>query len=264
MPFEASSINFLALKIARGVYQPLSKQYSQPLRNLVAKMLKTDPQARPTIHEILREPIIRNRIKGFLSASIRLQEFSHTIIHNFSFLTELSARSNESSQSVIEEQKNIKQQMLNSVRQLKIDIKNRGDYDKEQQEEGIMLCEMKEVVLISEGDQEIVSVHGSMIDVPPDREDEIEDNQEEQKIECASDTDEEEDHKIKLIRNYLEGILGKDIVIEAKKILENVVKEDDDLEFDNLFPHLKHIMNRENQAEYVPIIYSMIELERGE
>ena len=265
-PFDASSLHFLALKIVRGVYQPLSKQLSQPLRNLIAKMLKTDPQARPNIHEILREPIIRNRIKNFLSTPERMQEFSHTIIHNFSLLTDLSARPTDSSQSLIEEHKQteeMKQEMLKSVRQIKTDLKNREDYDREKQEEAIMICELNEIVLASEEDQESVSVHGSLIDVPPDREDEIEDNQEEAKTESIPVV-EVEDDKVRLIRNYLEGILGKSVVAEAKKIIESMVKVEDDLEFDVLYPYLEHIISREDQAEYVPVIYSMIELERGE
>ena len=30
-------------------------------------------------------PVVTNRIKGFLTETVRLQEFSHTILHNKAF-----------------------------------------------------------------------------------------------------------------------------------------------------------------------------------
>jgi len=44
-------------------------------------MLHIDPNKRPSINEILKTPIIKNRIRNFLSESIRVTEFSHTILH---------------------------------------------------------------------------------------------------------------------------------------------------------------------------------------
>lgn len=262
-PFDASSLHFLALKIVRGVYPPLSKQLSQPLRNLVSKMLKTDPQARPNIHEILHEPIIRNRIKNFLSTPERMQEFSHTILHNFSLLTDLSERPRIDSSLSISEERKISEEMLKSVRQLKIDIKAMQNVDPEEKEEGIMLCELNEIVLAATDDVENVSVHSnSAVEVPPDREDEIEDTQEESKSALLPRVDEEMDKTV-LMRNYLEGILGEEILNEAKKVIEALVDGEEDYDYEALFPRLKHIMTSDMQTEYVPIIYSLIELERG-
>ena len=261
-PFDASSLHFLALKIVRGVYPPLSKEYSQPLRTLIGRMLKIDPQARPTIHEILREPIIRNRIKNFLSTPERQQEFSHTILHNFCFLSDLAERPQaDSSISIMEEQKH-SAEMLQSVRQMKIDLRSRNDVDREQQEEGIMLCELKEIVLATEDDVENVSVQSSLVEVPPDREDEIGEDSEEAKASSLPRMDTEDD-KIKLMKAYLEGILGKHILSEAKIIIETAVSSEDDLDFEVLSPRLQHIMDTDMQSDYVPIIYSLIELERG-
>lgn len=48
---------------------------------MVSMMLQVDPRRRPSISEILKMPVIVNRIKGFLSESIRNQEFSHTVLH---------------------------------------------------------------------------------------------------------------------------------------------------------------------------------------
>jgi NIMA (never in mitosis gene a)-related kinase 1/4/5 len=263
-PFDASSLHFLALKIVRGVYPPLSKTFSQPLRTLVSKMLKVDPNARPNIHQILREPLIRNRIKNFLSANERMQEFSHTIIHNYSILNNLPDTPENFVKNSEEEKKSneIKQEMLKSVRELKIELKNREEIDREQQEEGIMICEMNEIVLSSEYDQESVSVHSSVVEVPPDRDDEIEDNQEEQKIEKVPEVEIDE-NKVSLMRKYLTGILGKKVLNESIEIIDSLITTMDELEFESLFPHLEHIMSRELQIEYVPIIYSLIELQRG-
>jgi len=54
-PFEAESMPALMLKITRGAYQPLpaSSGYSKELRNLIAEMLTTDPNTRPSAKEIL-------------------------------------------------------------------------------------------------------------------------------------------------------------------------------------------------------------------
>ena len=44
-------------------------------------MLTVNPTARPTIGGILKMPFIQNRIKNFLTDSVRLNEFSHTVLH---------------------------------------------------------------------------------------------------------------------------------------------------------------------------------------
>ncbi len=80
-PFNAESLHFLALKIVKGQYPPLPSHYSRELRNLVGMLLQTEQRRRPTIHEILKLPVIVNRIKGFLTESIRHSEFAHTILH---------------------------------------------------------------------------------------------------------------------------------------------------------------------------------------
>ncbi|EGR34335.1 protein kinase domain protein [Ichthyophthirius multifiliis] len=82
-PFTAESMHFLALNILKGQYKPIPGIYSNDLKNLVSIMLQTKPEKRPSIQQILQQPIIRNRIKNFLSESIKMYEFSHTIMHNY-------------------------------------------------------------------------------------------------------------------------------------------------------------------------------------
>ena len=42
-------MNGLALKILKGSYSSISPTYSKALRDLINKMLNTNPKARPTI-----------------------------------------------------------------------------------------------------------------------------------------------------------------------------------------------------------------------
>mmetsp|Transcript_16227 Transcript_16227/g.29550 ORF Transcript_16227/g.29550 Transcript_16227/m.29550 type:complete len:827 (+) Transcript_16227:27-2507(+) len=81
-PFDASSLHFLAMKIVRGQYSPVPPHYSRDLKGLVAQMLTIDPNRRPTINQILRQPFIKERIKQFLSETVANQEFSHTVLHS--------------------------------------------------------------------------------------------------------------------------------------------------------------------------------------
>jgi NIMA (never in mitosis gene a)-related kinase len=75
------ALGWFATKIIRGQYPPLSDRYSPELRALIDKMITRVPEQRPSINQILAEPIIKSRIHTFLSATLRADEFSHTIIH---------------------------------------------------------------------------------------------------------------------------------------------------------------------------------------
>ena len=83
MPFDASNLPQLYIKIINCNYQPLNDIYSNELKKLVKDMLNEQFVKRPTISEILNNPIIRPRIKKFLNESEYNMEFSHTILHNF-------------------------------------------------------------------------------------------------------------------------------------------------------------------------------------
>ncbi|KAM3131510.1 hypothetical protein pb186bvf_016440 [Paramecium bursaria] len=87
-PFNAESLHGLALKIVRGQYNPLPDRYSTSVRQLVQSLLQVDPIRRPSIHDILKMPVIVNRIKSVLSESIRNIEFSHTILHKQKFVND--------------------------------------------------------------------------------------------------------------------------------------------------------------------------------
>lgn len=45
-------------------------------------MLKRNPAQRPTIHQLLKVPVLERRIERFLTHQDFLDEFSHTLLHN--------------------------------------------------------------------------------------------------------------------------------------------------------------------------------------
>jgi NIMA (never in mitosis gene a)-related kinase 1/4/5 len=81
-PFDASSLTFLAMKIVKGQYNPIPNLYSRDLKNLISILLQVDPNKRPTTNSILQMPIIQQRVKNFLSETMRIKELSHTVLHN--------------------------------------------------------------------------------------------------------------------------------------------------------------------------------------
>eukprot|EP01050_Picozoa_sp_SAG11_P003113 SAG11_NODE_169_length_13635_cov_13.307993_6_plen_1033_part_00 len=80
--FDAGSMHALVLKIMRGKYAPVSNSYSEPLRSLIGEMLARDPNRRPSINDVLKRPVMQERIRRFLSDSVAKREFSHTVLHN--------------------------------------------------------------------------------------------------------------------------------------------------------------------------------------
>lgn len=86
MPFDATSLPMLSLKIMRGNYPSLPNPFSKEMRNLIASMLQVDPNKRPSITELLRQPVIKIRIKNFLTELDYSNEFSHTVLHKYVIL----------------------------------------------------------------------------------------------------------------------------------------------------------------------------------
>jgi len=52
-PFNAENLKYLALKIIKGIYNPIPAQYSKDMRKLIEVLLKKDVNQRPTVNEIL-------------------------------------------------------------------------------------------------------------------------------------------------------------------------------------------------------------------
>jgi len=81
-PFDAGSLHELASKILKGKYPAIPSFYSENMSLLIATLLKVNPKDRPTINQILKFPLLSDRIPSFLSEDTFKDEFSHTIIHN--------------------------------------------------------------------------------------------------------------------------------------------------------------------------------------
>jgi len=65
-PFTAESIPLLSIKMSRGVYKPPPSIYSSEIIDLLKHLLNVQARERPSVDEILKLPIIKNRIKTFL------------------------------------------------------------------------------------------------------------------------------------------------------------------------------------------------------
>ncbi len=61
----------LTMQIVRGSYLPIASSYSKGLKDLVDMTLRTDPKRRPTVNEVLKTPVLQERIAKFLSATVR-------------------------------------------------------------------------------------------------------------------------------------------------------------------------------------------------
>ncbi|KAL0225311.1 hypothetical protein RCL1_003223 [Eukaryota sp. TZLM3-RCL] len=65
-PFQARSIPALVMSILRGIYEPLPSQFSDNLTRLIGSMLQTEPTNRPSVHELSRDPYVREWTEKFL------------------------------------------------------------------------------------------------------------------------------------------------------------------------------------------------------
>ena len=65
-PFTAESIPLLSNKISKGKYKPPPSIYSSEIIDLLKHLLNVQARERPSVDEILKLPIIKNRIKTFL------------------------------------------------------------------------------------------------------------------------------------------------------------------------------------------------------
>lgn len=71
----------LFMNILKNSPKPISSMYSSNLQQLVLKLLHKDPIKRISLKEILLMPFLSSKVDKLLSASIKKEEFSHTILH---------------------------------------------------------------------------------------------------------------------------------------------------------------------------------------
>lgn len=55
--------------------------YSKRLSELVTEMLMKNPRDRPSVNQIIKKPIVMERIQGFLSERALADELNHTVLH---------------------------------------------------------------------------------------------------------------------------------------------------------------------------------------
>ena len=80
-PFTAESIPLLSIKMSRGVYKPPPSIYSSEIKDLLKHLLNVHAEERPSVDEILKLPIIKNRIKTFLD-EIKYNKDLYTKLEN--------------------------------------------------------------------------------------------------------------------------------------------------------------------------------------
>lgn len=60
--FEASNLPALVLKIMKGDFNPISERYSKDLKNLILSILQIDPTKRPSLPQIMAQPLVVNAL----------------------------------------------------------------------------------------------------------------------------------------------------------------------------------------------------------
>ena len=62
-PFRGRTFEELFKNIKKGVYEPISKRYSDNFRRIVSVMLITNPHKRPSCDELLNFDVIKQKMK---------------------------------------------------------------------------------------------------------------------------------------------------------------------------------------------------------
>ena len=83
MPFNAKSLPLLSIKINKGEYAPPSSKYSSEIKDLLKKCLTLKPELRPSIDEILKLPLIKDRINSKLNEVQYDQDLSKTMVKKY-------------------------------------------------------------------------------------------------------------------------------------------------------------------------------------
>jgi NIMA (never in mitosis gene a)-related kinase len=85
MPFDATSLPMLYMKIVKGMYNSIPGHYSKDLKNLIKLLLNVNVEKRLSIKEILKLSFMKKKIRGFLSEMDYNKEFSTTLIMKIVF-----------------------------------------------------------------------------------------------------------------------------------------------------------------------------------
>ena len=80
--FEGQGLMGVMYKIVEGKTPQLPKTYSVELNNILKKIFRKDPAARPSTSELLREPFIANHIKDMIQRfeSSKISDLESTVV----------------------------------------------------------------------------------------------------------------------------------------------------------------------------------------
>lgn len=224
-PFNSNSIHGLALKIVRGVFEPLPSTYSRELRTLINSLLSLDPRQRPTIHEILKNTLLLNQIRNYLTDSKYNEEFSHTIIHRSSVVEEKSERK--------------RRKILNKVKRRRKELDSprlKGDgVDKEK-----ILCELSTLLLDDEEDESV-----------------------EQSPECFDGGQGEGESKAIQFRTCLEELMGLEVFRQVYTVIRNVdmMEGEANDNYEMYYEKLQGVLTHKQQKKFLPMVKALIEME---
>lgn len=74
-PFTANDLSGLYKKVCAGIFDRIPLMYSNDLQTVISSLLKLDPHKRPTVEELLSNPIVHKHYNGHIETEIN--EESH-------------------------------------------------------------------------------------------------------------------------------------------------------------------------------------------
>lgn len=79
--FAGRSLSEIAIQILTRSPLPMPINYSSELRQIVVRLLEKNPSKRPSINDIFKETLIRNKAIALLGKTLARSELSHDIFH---------------------------------------------------------------------------------------------------------------------------------------------------------------------------------------
>lgn len=80
-PFTGKSVGEIMRNVIGKTPKPIPTVFSNELQELCTKMLRKNPDERPTINEILQMPLIRNKAVALLGKTLAGAELNHGVFH---------------------------------------------------------------------------------------------------------------------------------------------------------------------------------------
>ena len=73
-PFTATDLQGLYKKVCAGIFERIPMIYSNDLQNVIASMLKLEPEKRPDTEQLLSNQLVHKNFKGELGTQIKEDE----------------------------------------------------------------------------------------------------------------------------------------------------------------------------------------------